>query len=165
LVEHAVAVVHQITPHAFILGSGFELPASLRELEVLPDAVPHGGPIAGLCSLLARAAGRWALMVGCDMPCLQPSLLTRLLKSRTTQADAVVYENLQCPGTYHACCAAYHPRALPRARHVLTSGTGSVHALLADSSVVALQPDADETRALTNINTPADWARWHGRSS
>ena len=118
--EHVVGVARGVAAEVVILGALDALPSALSAVPVLDDAVPPAGPLSGLCPLLAYAQDRWALLLACDMPFLGSSILRRLLSRAGEQCDAVAYARDDRPGTFHTCCALYHPRVLPAARQELT---------------------------------------------
>jgi len=126
------------------------------------DAVPDRGPVYGLQTGLRFAAGERAVVVGCDMPFLDPALLSYLLdRLRTDDASGVVP---RVDGDRHPLCGAYHvdaaleaceaaiARSDPRLRTVLDCLT----LVTVDESTVR---DHAPLRALTNVNTPADIER------
>lgn len=161
VLEHVVSAARQLTSRVVILGSGFPLPASLARIAVLPDALECRGPLGGLCALLEHAGPHWALLVACDMPFIEGSLLARLCAHCRPDTDAVVFERAVDSGYYHPCCAAYHPRILDVVEQQLHNGRGSMHALLSSISKTVLCPTARQVRMLTNINTPRQWAALH----
>src|SRR5437867_5470202 len=57
-------------------------------IECLDDEPPGTGPIGGLVALLARAQGRRAIAVACDMPFVSERLLEKLVL-HPTRACAV----------------------------------------------------------------------------
>lgn len=158
-VEHAVSVARNVARKVLILGSLEELPAPLSGFPLLPDAEENAGPLGGLCTLLLHAHAQWALPIACDMPKLTPRVLRRLLAEAGESADAVAFACDGRPDTYHACCAAYHPRVLPTVRRALREDTTNLQRLLRSMRVVTLTPTAEETRLLANVNTPGDLTR------
>jgi molybdopterin-guanine dinucleotide biosynthesis protein A len=159
LIEHVIGVACEATRDVVILGRSIAMPSSLTHIPVLPDAKPGGGPLAGLCSLLEHGGDTWALLLGCDMPYLAADVIHCLLAQASANADAVAFWHDEGRGTYHACCALYHPRILTHARTELTHGKGSLQSLLARVRVASLQPDPRQSRMLTNVNTPEDHER------
>jgi molybdopterin-guanine dinucleotide biosynthesis protein A len=166
LVEHVVSVArrqHEWIDELIILGRCADLPAALAGLPVLEDACPDSGPLAGLCALLEYAGERWGLLLACDMPLLQAPPLERLHDAQRPEHDAVAFRRLDQPAAYHACCAFYHPRLLPAALHELGQGKRSLQRLLAAARVGGVDPTPAEEAMLTNLNTPADYARLRQR--
>ena len=166
LIERTVRVLHRLRPAAeqiVICGRSCPLPGSLSDLPVLTDAVPDGGPLAGLSALLDFAGARWAMLLACDMPCLETPVLARLLdhvnQDTDTDTDAVAYRRGGDAAGYHACCALYHPRAHPVVTAELETGPRSVHSVLDRIRIIGLEPSPDEVRQLENVNTPDDYGR------
>ena len=159
LIEHVAGVASQVAQDVVILGQLTALPAPLTHLPVLPDAEPDRGPLAGLCSLLEYARARWGLLLACDMPCLAPAVIHRILAAARSDVDAVAFLRDNPAEPYHACCALYHPRILPEALSELAEGRASLQGLLARVRVAALRPDPQQTPLLMNVNTPQDHAR------
>ena len=169
LIEHAVQVARQITDEVVVLGREIRLPDSLEELTVLDDEKPGGGPLAGLCSLLKCANQGWSLLLACDMPYIEATVIRRLLAQADSDTDAVVFERSERSGSYHACCGLYHSRIarkpvsnraqLAPALEVLFDGDASLNSLLKRIRVKVLRPTPEESRQLCNINTPEDLAK------
>ncbi|HNQ23558.1 MAG TPA: molybdenum cofactor guanylyltransferase [Phycisphaerae bacterium] len=159
LIERTVALAAQVVAEVVLLGAGSALPPAVRDLTVLPDAEPDGGPIEGLISLLRHRPQAWCLLLACDLPQLSVPLLQRLLVAERSDAEAVVFRRDDRRHGYHACCALYHPRVLPAAMEERTAGKGSLHGLLHRLRLTALTPTPDETEQLANVNTPEDFAR------
>ncbi|HMQ16415.1 MAG TPA: NTP transferase domain-containing protein [Phycisphaerae bacterium] len=179
-VEHVVAVLSPLVSEVVLLGRPSAAPPQgpprvWPGVPRVPDEPGGGGPLAGLCSLLRRAGDRWALLLACDLPLLGPETLAALLAATRTDVDAVAFvrnaatEAVSSPAvggrardagappsstpTYHACCAAYHPRVLAEAEAELRGGA-ALQALLRRARLGALEPDARIERQLTNVNTP-----------
>lgn len=169
LIEHAVQVARQVTDEVVVLGRQIRLPESLKELTVLNDEKPDGGPLAGLCSLLKHADPNWGILLACDMPYIESAVIRRLLAQADPDTDAVVFERSERSGSYHACCGLYHSRIarapagnraqLAPALEVLFDGDASLNSLLKRIRVKALKPTPEESRQLGNINTPEDLAK------
>ena len=156
LVEHVVHVARSAATRVFLLGQAEGLPAALDEVDRLPDAHENAGPLGGLCSLLLVAEKQWAFLVACDMPNLDATLPTRLLAHAAEAVDAVAFARIDRPGTYHACCALYHPRLLPVVLDGLDGGHRSLQRLLGRVRVAKLVPNERDLAALANVNTPSD---------
>lgn len=113
LLERTVLVAKQASPRVVLLGDPpFELPVSLRDMEVWPDRYDDVGPIAGLDALLQNMEGRYGVLVSCDMPYLAASLLKWLSSTaHILRSDAVVCHTSDTAAStdvrVHPCCAAY----------------------------------------------------------
>lgn len=129
------------------------------DLRFAVDPVPDRGPVYGLRTGLRTARGRHAVVMACDMPCLDPSLLEYLCdRAASTDADAVVprvngYPQPLC-SVYDvtaglSACEAAVARSNPSLRTVLSC----LDTLTVEESTIT---DHASLGSLTNVNTPAD---------
>ncbi len=157
-VEHVVEVASSVADEIVILGDlDLNIP-SLSGIARLSDPPGCVGPLAGLTSLLEHAGSRWSLLLPCDMPMLTVEVLERLIPARDDHVDAVAFRRLDRECEFHACCAAYHPRALAAVRAELSTGVGKIQNVLRAVRCMALVPTAEEEELLINVNTPEDLA-------
>jgi len=156
-VEHVARVVSAHADETVLLGHLPDAPAGVAHLVSLDDALPGGGPLAGLVSLLRAGGDGWRLLVACDLPLLNGATLQRLLDAATDDADAVAFRD-DSDGKLHTCAALYHTRALGAAEREL-AGARRMQALLRRLRTTILIPTHPrETRSLTNVNSPAEYA-------
>ncbi len=162
--EYAVRLAQGVAGETVILGACAGAPAALAGLARLEDAVAGAGPLAGLCSLLAEARQRWALLLACDMPRLEASTLRALLDALRCFPDpaaieAVAFVEQEGPRLRpHPCCALYRGTIHARALEVLRTGSGRMGELLERVSLLALAPSRAQIAQLANVNTPAEYA-------
>ncbi len=116
------------------------------------DALPVGGPMAGLLGAFAYAPDHAWLVVACDLPLLDDAAILQLLAEREPNAIATAYTSSH-DGLPEPLCALWEPAAAAALRaHVATGNLcprkfllrHHAHLLSARSSVS------------TNINTPAE---------
>jgi len=130
------------------------------ETDVRPGPL---GPLAGLETALTLApAGLDAmLLVGCDMPFLQPALVAALRDGMETgDCDALVP---RVAGQPQPLLAGYHKRVLAKVSGALDGGERALHRLIARLDVRWWEEDslcAVDPRLLSfvNVNTPAELA-------
>lgn len=135
------------------------LPADARWV---PDIVPGRGPLSGLQAGLAAARHEFVLMVGCDMPFLNPSVL-RFLIGLAPGHEAVVP---RIRGQMEPLHAVYARSNLPIVEALLAKndGTSRPQDLIArvrvryvgEEELRSLDPDL---RSFFNVNTEEDLAR------
>jgi molybdopterin-guanine dinucleotide biosynthesis protein A len=115
------------------------------------------GPLAALAAGMRRLAddgfGGPVLLVACDLPFLTADLLT-LLADELTGAGAGAAVPV-AGGHLQPIAACYAPSVLPVAEELLERGELSMRALLDKIAVHQVPADA-WTRALTDVDTPAD---------
>ncbi|MGZ0186406.1 MAG: molybdenum cofactor guanylyltransferase [Alphaproteobacteria bacterium] len=131
--------------------------ASASGLELLPDAAPNTGPLAGLAAGLAwaEAAGAdWLLSTPVDAPFMTPAVFEALLNTASSDLDAVIAE---ADGRTHWLSAIWRPQLAERA-FAACHGTDLSLANFVTSLRHRRLPLQDASTMFLNINTPADLA-------
>jgi molybdopterin-guanine dinucleotide biosynthesis protein A len=114
-------------------------------LRVVEDVYAEAGPLGGMYSGLRAIAPLRAVTVACDMPLLQPALLSELLRLQAEGAvDAVV--PLNDASLPEPLCAVYSTACLPAIEMQIAAGRLKV----------ALFIDKVRTRYVP----PAEWRVW-----
>lgn len=125
------------------------------DLDVVPDVAPGEGPLGGLVVALGAAAERgyrWAAVVPCDLPDLDPETLRPLLeRSRRGDVDAV----LATTDRLEPLCGVWATSAHDRLNEAFSAGERSIRRAVRSLSI-ALVPVRGT--ALRNVNVPADLA-------
>ena len=132
------------------------------DLPVIPDAMPSGGPLPALLSVLDWAGERKFGLVAtfsCDTPFLPPDLAIRLRRALEPDSDCAVALH---GGAAHPTCALWRTSALPKIQAAFESGIRSLHGALAhlktcsaDFSDLSDGPGGDP---FFNINCQSDMA-------
>lgn len=147
-VSGELLVVGRAPEDAMALGSG---------VRFLEDREPDRGPLAGLQTGLLAAASPYVWAVGCDMPFLDPSLLTQLAELAPGH-DAVAPVLDGTPQTLHA---VYALSCAPMAEALLRKGAAGLQSLLALVDVRYVEPEEMGDmerwrRSCFSVNTEAD---------
>jgi len=127
---------------------------------VAPDIYPGCGSLGGIFSGLSAARVNWGLVVACDLPFLNPSLLTYLACLREG-FDVVVPVRQGRPEPTHAL---YSKACLSHIEPRLKSGDLKISGFFEDVRVKYV-PEAEIARldpdflSFFNVNTPADLER------
>jgi molybdopterin-guanine dinucleotide biosynthesis protein A len=134
--------------------------AALPGLTPVRDRSPGEGPLAGLEAALLATSAEALLVVGCDLPFLDPAVL-RLIASHAPEAQAVVPRVAGRPQALHA---RYSRTVLPEVEARLARGERRLLGLLQGIEVAYLEEPQlravdPQLRSLTNVNTPEDVAR------
>lgn len=147
LVEYICSEVHHVTGTVATVGG-----EPVRGIRCVPDACPDFGPVSGIAAALADTAAEWNVIVACDMPFLDRNVLHLMLTQ--ARGSAVIAETPD--GRIHPLCGVWNRRALGAIQQALRDG---VHRLLdVAHSVEAETVPIGSAQALTNVNTPGDWA-------
>lgn len=134
---------------------GIEVPVPVL---VTQDPVEGEGPLQGILAGLECAPSPVALVVGCDMPYLEPRLLA-LLASQALEGRRLVVPLHH--GRPEGLCSAWRTDAIEVVRAHLEAGDRAVMSVAADLDALRLPPEAyaacDPTgRSFANLNTPDD---------
>lgn len=126
---------------------------------VVADRWPGGGPLGGLITGLSATETPCAAVVACDLPFVDPALLSGLIGRRAAW-DAVVPDLSGLPQPH---CAVYARTALEVAEAVFSGGGRSLRELLDTPDLRVLYVGEAELRtwdptlrSFMNVNTPED---------
>jgi molybdopterin-guanine dinucleotide biosynthesis protein A len=131
-------------------------------IDIRPDRVPGMGVLGGILTAVcwAEEEGREAaLVVGCDMPFLSPSLLLRLVEA--AEESGVVVPASEGPRGFEPLCAAYGIGTGEAIRRRLDSGERAIVSFFDDVPLRILDFETvrglgDPTRIFLNVNRPED---------
>ncbi|HEY7339865.1 MAG TPA: molybdenum cofactor guanylyltransferase [Ktedonobacterales bacterium] len=140
-------------------------PQSLASLaphaRVVEDALPAIGPLGGLYTALTSTPSARIFLVACDMPFVSPGLAQAMLALAETREDADAV-TLNAHDRAQPLHAVYSRRSLPAVERALNAKDHSLHALLAQLAVVAIDMETvrredPDSLSTFNVNTPDDW--------
>lgn len=159
MLARVVGRLRAALPDVIVVGPP-ERAALVPDTRIVPDAWPGRGPIGGIATALRVVATPYIFVTACDMPFLEPTFI-RFLLTLAPGYDAVVPQTERGTEQLHA---VYARTCLPAALALLEAGDLAVAHLYATLRVRHAAPAEwsayDPTGlALTNINTPEDWAR------
>jgi molybdopterin-guanine dinucleotide biosynthesis protein A len=162
LLQRTVMVLSEVAAEIVVVRSHQQvLPAveSARPIAVVEDAIEGEGPLIGIAAGLRRASHDLALVVACDMPFLQPSLL-RLLVERLAAGRRFVVP--MYGGRPQPLCSAFRRDALPVLEAQIAAGVRRIMAVsdaLEADRVTPEQWSAVDVngRSFENVNTPEEF--------
>lgn len=132
-------------------------PYAYLDLPLYGDIFPDCGPLAGIHAALAAAEYPYVLVVACDMPLLNRSLLRHLISLKET-ADVIVPRWERFPEPLHAI---YSRACLPAIETYLRENQLKTIAFFADVTVRYVEREEimrfdPQGQSFTNVNTPQD---------
>ena len=167
LIEIVVERLHQVCAEVLIVAGDVSPYADLGlGVRLATDRFQGVGVLGGLHAGLATATYAWALVVGCDMPFLNPALLQAFF-DWTPGYDVVVLrrgEHVEpLHGAYNRACLPSIEAAIRRHERRVISFFPAVRVrYVTPEDVLPFDP---QLRSFQNLNTPAEWesARkaWH----
>lgn len=165
LIVHVVRQMELVTTELLLITNEPDLYTTLK-VPMYSDILPDMGALGGLYTGLTYAANNVVLCVGCDMPLLQPNLLSHLI-TLLGAYDAVVpcVEAVDRSTTvFQTLSAVYSKRCLPVIDGMLSVGELRVYALYDRIDTRIVQPhewQVFDSQGLSffNINTSEDFEK------
>ena len=156
LLDHAIARLSAVCGDVRIL-CGPATRYADRGRPLVVDAIPDGGPLAGIAAGLESAGEAPGVYLGVDLPRVPIALLAMLVAM--TDADAIVPVT---PGGPEPLCAVYGAGCRDAVRARLAAGDRRMTSFWPDVRVRTLQGGAlaafgDPRRIFHNVNAPADY--------
>lgn len=165
LISRTLGRMQTVTDETIVISNSVDLYSELG-VRVYEDLVPKSGALGGVYTGLTYAVNNTVVCVACDMPLLQPKLMTYLL-SVLGEHDAVVPYTREMEGSNpksQTLCAVYTRRCRQVIRQMLGEGELRLHALC-DRIKVRLVPPVEwrefdpEGLSFVNVNTQEDFER------
>jgi molybdenum cofactor guanylyltransferase len=155
LIERLLPLTSQI-----LISSNDEDSYQFLNLPIIPDYYRDQGPLAGLHAAMTSHISQLYIVLACDLPNLQESLLRHLL-SVVKGFDAAIPRSQD--GLAHPLCAVYRRTCLPLIENALQRGTNTVIDTFLDNSLRIRWVEPNEglfkDTDLANLNTPEDLQR------
>jgi molybdopterin-guanine dinucleotide biosynthesis protein A len=163
IAARTVRLLQRVFPQAIIATN---MPDTFARFgaEVVTDAYPGSGPLAGLHAAMRAARHPHVFLVACDMPHLDAEVI-RFLLARIGTADAIVP---RWDGDIEPLHAVYAVRLLPVVERCLAAGRAAMREFLPLVRVDYVGEDelgrvAAAATSFTNVNTPEELAAVGGR--
>ncbi|HEY4053740.1 MAG TPA: molybdenum cofactor guanylyltransferase [Terriglobales bacterium] len=157
LIVHALALATSVTNDVKIVGDPEKF-ASFGE--VVPDIYAERGPLGGIHAALLNSATECNLILGVDLPFVQPRFLSFLVSEAQTSGAIVTLPSTS--GYLQTLCAVYRKEFLGLAESALGVGRNRIDALFPAISVRVINEQEVTTSGFDrsmfrNLNTPEEW--------
>jgi molybdenum cofactor guanylyltransferase len=152
LAVHAAEAARQTTASVTLVG-----PARLYGglgFPVLEDRYPGKGPLGALLTVLESTEALWNLLLACDMPSVDGSLLASLFE-RAEDCGGDCLAPLSPGGQAEALCAVYHARCREPVEALFQQGVRRMKQAL--EALHTVYCPMDDALCFENLNTPDDW--------
>jgi molybdenum cofactor guanylyltransferase len=153
LTERVVDVVRPLFGEV-IVASG--VPGKFADIDGVREVADHQrgiGPLAGMLAGLESCRTEWAFVVAADMPCLERSLIRRVVESAGSGVLAAAPRHGRYREPLHA---AYHRDVIAEIERYLDEGHRSVNRLLDRIPVAWVDVDDADLECFKNVNRPRD---------
>jgi molybdopterin-guanine dinucleotide biosynthesis protein A len=157
LIVHALALAKSVTNDVTIVGDAEKF-ASFGK--VVPDIYSDRGPLGGIHAALLNSATDCNLILGVDLPFVQPRFLPLLVSEAETSGAVVTLPSTD--GYLQTLCAVYRKQFLVLAEAALAAGRNRIDALFPEISVRIIREQEVTAAGFTssmfrNLNTPEEW--------
>lgn len=158
LLERGLAVLRSIFQEVLVVIAQDSPPLNV-DARVVRDLVPDCGSLGGLYTGLTQATTPYIFVVACDMPFLDPAVITQFT-SRRADADIVM---AKLSARLHPMHALYNRRCLLVVEQMIRARQLKIQKMVSHASLrVRYVTEADlvtidpSGRSFHNVNTPAD---------
>ena len=155
--QRQLGELRALNPAELFISGRSDGPYAGAGVEIVTDAVPDLGPLAGIAATLQRTTAPLLLVLAIDLPRISRGLLTTLVTAARQSGAGVVPQSER---GFEPLAAVYPRTALPAARACLRGSDRSLQHFvrhLIDAGVVSAWPFAPGWRdELRNVNTPDD---------
>ena len=158
LLERGLSVLRSILQEVLVVIAQDSPPLDV-DARVVRDLVPGCGSLGGLYTGLMQATTPYTFVVACDMPFLDPTVISRFTSGRVT-ADIVM---AKLAARLHPMHALYGKQCLPVVEQMIQARQLKIQEMVSHESLrVRYITEADlftidpSGRSFQNVNTPAD---------
>ena len=160
MLERQIRVLRSVARRVAVVGGP---PGYVDEFDVscVPDAILGRGPLAGIYTGLLESRTEYSLVLGCDLPFVNRSLLTFLvLRAAADGSDVTVPRSRD--GRLQPLCAVYRRRALYAVRRRLALGENKLSGFFSKVHCTTIPwPELAgagfRASVFDNMNTPEDY--------
>jgi len=82
LIDYALETAHAISAQVILNAPDIPEFERISDITLLPDSIPHCGPLGGIFTVLTNAETPWVAVLPCDMPLLSPAVYQYLWEHR-----------------------------------------------------------------------------------
>jgi len=125
-----------------------------RKFPQIHDLYPDIGPLGGILSAMQFIPDAAWLILACDLPFIQSSLIKHLVERRVRSKAATAYRSIHEPQMPEPLCAIYEPKSQSILKESMRQGILCPRKILIHAEVEML--NQSEPGALENINNEED---------
>ena len=127
-----------------------------EDYEVLLERKPNQGPLVALSQGLLEIPCEWILLLACDLPRLEPTIIQQWQSRLTNVSDQVLAVVPQYQSRWEPLCGFYRPSAYSQLQEFITLGGRSFQRWFTHIPVKPIELSEAESQMLLNCNQPTD---------
>lgn len=128
-----------------------------KTLPQIHDTFLEVGPLGGILTAMTKFPEAAWLVLACDLPFVDESVLDMLVRQRDPFKMATAYRSVRDHPLPEPLCAIYEPKAVFRFLFFLAQGIDCPRHILARSDIHALEPGREFS--LDNVNSPEEYQK------
>jgi molybdopterin-guanine dinucleotide biosynthesis protein A len=125
----------------------------------LPESQPNQGPLVALANGLATLKTDWVLLLACDLPFLDGTVLQQWMKRLTQVPQSTLAVVPDQKSRWQPLCGFYRRQCQINLQPFIQQGGRSFQQWLSQIEVYAIAVKPDQELMLFNCNTPSDLQR------
>lgn len=158
LLERTISLLKGLFEEVWVIGRKLDHELVSRGIKWHLDLIQNVGPMAGIYTALRVMDKEACLVVACDMPKLNLSVLRRLLHVREKESSADIIVSRQVASDkVEPLVAIYKKGVLSSIENLIAERRFKISELFLQSQTRYVDFDAHEAQAFLNINTAQDW--------
>lgn len=149
--EHVIHALKPLVDNILIVSNNPE--HGEFNYERIPDAIPDAGPMAGLHAGLTHSKTENNLVLSCDVPLIQTSVLEMIIANNEEAKDVIQLED---QGKSLPLVALYKMRTAPHFISLLNQGERRLRVAVNGLNVKSISVTKTQLQYVRNINTISD---------
>lgn len=159
IIQRTLNGLYSVFDEVLVIANEMDRYAHL-DARVLPDVIPHQGPLSGIHAALTHAVNPYVFVVACDMPFINVRV-AEFLVAHAEGYECVVPVIRSYPEPLYA---VYGKSCLPKVQDFLSTGRRRVVDLFSTVRVNYISESeirdlGEPEKIFFNVNYPEDWAR------
>ena len=161
LLERTTSLLKELFEEVWVIGRKLDHELITRGIKWHLDLIQNIGPMVGIYTALKVMDKEACLVVACDMPKLNLSVLEKLLHVREKEPGADIIVGRQAAlGKVEPLTAIYKKGVLSSIEGLIAERRFKISELFLQSQTRYVDFDVHEAQAFLNINTAQDWEQF-----
>lgn len=160
LIKSQIGLLRKIFKKIIIVTNSLPKYRGYKGIKIIPDIIPHRGPLGGIYSGLVASSSTYNFVVACDMPFINASLIRYMIKNRDNY-DVLIP---RVDKKYHPLFGVYSKNCIPIMEKTISKDKLNVSSIFPKVKTGFISRQEIERfdkllLSLVNINTKEDLAK------